>query len=1366
MNKQIRTLLTLLLLSIFGATTMWAQTYNPTNYSNNLNFMSGYDGYVGTGNQTYKVLNRQYQNGIRSFNYVDGHDSYPTVQFKVPFGTKYLHFHIFGNATGGTYEVLAGGSVVKTDNLPYNSNISSGSNPIVFNSDLTEPYYKIITFSEPLTENTIITIRATSETYNFTVFAVRYEDPTGKGQSLGKPFSVSEAISLMRDNVKLTETAYVRGYVASQQTSDNPGTFYISDDATHVDELLMNKAKDVNDIQITDEYEVLPRDKVTLACDVPASGLIVTNPKIMLQTKPTYKLYYFDGQNGNGKDMTRGTGNKVNEHTYSVQGMVPDTHYFHVEEYYSGEFFKAYYGQGVTGELTPITWETMEKYNLKESNGSNLTVDTEGDYDIVVNQVEYGPKLSIRGFATPRFYLHNNRSYEPIAELVYNDALFVANDVNMQNGEEFWITKGEQGTVYASATGDHETIDADNYICIQSVAGGTNYIMGATGQFNFQFYMANDGQGANITVEPSSNEWPAPAPVYKLSYNDGSQYEKAFFDNGDGTYTLTDLYLEGAIRFNPIREFNGEREYYGKEGGNLALHRFNSGNLTLSPDGYDYSLFADGPLTFTIVDPNDGTTAPTLTVTGWPEPIFKIQTQNDYVTFTKDADGDSYTAELTVTSSMLNADELFAFDIIDASSSEGAYYGIPSTYYLTRHNSQNVPLGSGEEGHHNISLPMGTYTMTINTDGTLSVEWPEPNYQLAWRENNLSEIVYMPLSYDEETGIWKKSDLTLRQGNQIWVVDANSSRSWGMEPCPECSENLIISKSNSTNIQLTNTGFTTRISGDCLFPMTVTIEEDQNSNNLIMNVSGWSDPGFYLYYYTGWTSAGVSNQFQPDQYLSDTYTLWKELKDVYTEKSYMFTILHVDDSGAWTYYNPTSSDDDLVNLDLNNSQSIPLTPSESATPMFLAEPGNYLFKLMNSPNGTYLTVEAKEKMYSVITNGDVEGSDMSSFFKKEGGGQIIPATYTAGAGKNGSRGIVVQSRDISNTRWDTEFFIRANQPLPEGTRYHIAFDYKASQEAGSESHCHAEPGREITSQGIGSMTMDTEWKHFESEGTILHAQSPSDNMQSVAFLLALNENATTYYFDNIVFEIDYEHLDVPMTDIVINGDIEGEYISCFYKEEIIEDEPGDFFNTGIIRAPYTEGTGVNDSRGIVVNSSKHAAYIWETNFFVRLTQTLPEGTKYRISFDIKADKYATVQTHVHAEPGNYIFYEGIGNIDVTPDWQHITRTGVITAAQSPANNPMRTFTFNMNDPLNDVNTFYFDNIKVEIDNDHVNNVLMGDVNGDGSVTIQDVVLLVDYTLNKPVSGFVIEAADVTGDGQINVSDVVGIVNIVLKGNSQ
>ncbi len=1211
----------MLLLSVLGVTGTWAQTNDPTDYSNNLNFMSGYDGYVGTGNQTYKVLNRQYQNGIRSFNYVDGYDCYPTVQFKVPFGTKYLHFHIFGNAAGGTYEVLKEGVVIATATLPYNSSIISGTNPLTFTSQPGRDYYKIITFSEPLTENTIITIRATSETYNFTVFAVRYEDPTGKGQSLGKPFSVSETISLMRDNVKLTETAYVQGYVASQQTSDNPATFYISDDATHVDELLMNKAKDVNDIQITDEYEVLPRDKVTLACDVPASGLIVTNPKIMLQTKPTYKLYYFDGQNGSWKDMTRGTGNKVNEHTYSVQGMVPDTHYFHVEEYYSGEFFKAYYGQGATGELTPITWETMEKYNLKESNGSNLTVDTEGDYDIVVKQVEYGPKLTVRGFASPRFYLHSNRSYEPIAELVYNGALFVANDVNMQNGEEFWITKGEQGTVYASATGDHETIDADNCISIRAVAGGTNYKMSATGQFNFQFYMANDGQGASITVDPASGEWPAPAPVYKLSYNDGSQYEKAFFDNGDGTYTLTDLYLEGTIRFNPIREFNGEREYYGKEGGNLALHRFNSGNLTLSPDGYDYSLFADGPLTFTIVDPNDGATAPTLTVTGWPEPIYKIQIQDEYVTFTKDADGDSYSAELTVTSSMTDDNRLFAFDIIDASTSEWAYYGIPSTYYLTRHNSQNVPLGSGEEGHHNISLPMGTYTMTINADGTLSVEWPDliysltqldnseftknddgsytktlevttemfvnnkfdfsiicknledhwvyygipstygylnrensqniplgtgegflnislghagtytltinpdmtlsiewptPNYQLCHSKSSDAEIYQIPFVYDERAKSWTLAEPVLfESGEQLWVTDTQTGQGWGLNE-----EKPTISMSNSSNLTLSSSGNIPSIAGLCPFPLNFMFTEDPNSSALNMNVTGWPEPGYYLYYFTGWNEAGLANKFQDNS--DGTFTLTrKEIKNEYTDDSYRFVIMHINYDGMQTIYSHSDEETTLI-PQTDGNRSYPLTPSEGVSKMFELSPGIYTFKINNGVDRPYLTVKAEEKMYSVIANGNVENSDMSCFFKKEGGGDIVQATYTVGAGKNGTRGIVVQSRDRSSSEfnWDTEFFIRANQTLPAGTRYHLAFDYKADREAPSESRCYDENFREIYEHGIGTMGFTTKWQHFESEGEITADHSPNDAMRTVGFFLAVLSDAATYHFDNIVFEID------------------------------------------------------------------------------------------------------------------------------------------------------------------------------------------------------------------------------------------------------
>ena len=58
-------------------------------------------------------------------------------------------------------------------------------------------------------------------------------------------------------------------------------------------------------------------------------------------------------------------------------------------------------------------------------------------------------------------------------------------------------------------------------------------------------------------------------------------------------------------------------------------------------------------------------------------------------------------------------------------------------------------------------------------------------------------------------------------------------------------------------------------------------------------------------------------------------------------------------------------------------------------------------------------------------------------------------------------------------------------------------------------------------------------------------------------------------------------------------------------------------------------------------------------------------------------------------------------------------------------------------------------------------ILMGDVNNDGVVDVQDVSTLIDYILGKDLPVFIIEAANVNGDTTIDVQDVSGIIEIIL-----
>ena len=61
----------------------------------------------------------------------------------------------------------------------------------------------------------------------------------------------------------------------------------------------------------------------------------------------------------------------------------------------------------------------------------------------------------------------------------------------------------------------------------------------------------------------------------------------------------------------------------------------------------------------------------------------------------------------------------------------------------------------------------------------------------------------------------------------------------------------------------------------------------------------------------------------------------------------------------------------------------------------------------------------------------------------------------------------------------------------------------------------------------------------------------------------------------------------------------------------------------------------------------------------------------------------------------------------------------------------------------------------------VTNIIKGDVNNDGIVTVSDVVTTARYILNYNTEPFVFEAADMNGDGKITITDVVKIANLIL-----
>nr|MCR4603167.1 hypothetical protein [Prevotella sp.] len=328
-----------------------------------------------------------------------------------------------------------------------------------------------------------------------------------------------------------------------------------------------------------------------------------------------------------------------------------------------------------------------------------------------------------------------------------------------------------------------------------------------------------------------------------------------------------------------------------------------------------------------------------------------------------------------------------------------------------------------------------------------------------------------------------------------------------------------------------------------------------------------------------------------------------------------------------------------------------------------------------------------EGWISIVNNGSLEGDDVSNYFSKEAPStETLPSTIIEGAGMNGSRGIVVKSADNPTQTWDSQFFIKLNETLPEGTKLHVEFDYMADKAAKTSTQSHGEPGAYKHWQMVGDVNFTTEWQHFSTEVDITGSMA---DMQTIAFNLSEEATATEYHFDNFVIWMQKPAPVDEWVDILVNGNMEGNEVENFYKSEQGIGGP--------MLATITDGIGIDGGRAIAVQSADEPTNNWDTQFFIRLPKALPAGTKYKVEFDYKADKEGGFETQAHAEPGSYIHWDMIGNGTFTADWQHFEKQGSITAEQSPEGN-MQTIAFNL--ALNKVATqFIFDNIKFCVEKD-------------------------------------------------------------------
>ena len=222
---------------------------------------------------------------------------------------------------------------------------------------------------------------------------------------------------------------------------------------------------------------------------------------------------------------------------------------------------------------------------------------------------------------------------------------------------------------------------------------------------------------------------------------------------------------------------------------------------------------------------------------------------------------------------------------------------------------------------------------------------------------------------------------------------------------------------------------------------------------------------------------------------------------------------------------------------------------------------------------------------------------------------------------------------------------------------------------------------------------------------------------------------------------------------------------------------------------YTEAEGA-DVEGLPENIGTDEnpwGQPWDSQFWIKANRKLASGESTIIKFKYKSTVDAKVSTQCHADPGSYLHWGAIGDVNFVAgdEWQEFEATFVVP---SEANN-MQSIAFNMAEIKSDcdyyitdviwmtedhfetlINTEGADNFYVkEYAGDAIHifgqKKVKGDVNGDETVDVADISAILTV-MSGDTSKFSIEDADVNEDTVVDVADISSVLTVMAGGAAE
>lgn len=306
--------------------------------------------------------------------------------------------------------------------------------------------------------------------------------------------------------------------------------------------------------------------------------------------------------------------------------------------------------------------------------------------------------------------------------------------------------------------------------------------------------------------------------------------------------------------------------------------------------------------------------------------------------------------------------------------------------------------------------------------------------------------------------------------------------------------------------------------------------------------------------------------------------------------------------------------------------------------------------------------------------------------------------------------------------WDTQFFIQVPEPWKAGTEYTVKFRYRAEKPASASTQAHALPSKYNDHGILGDISFTTEWQDFEKTGTLTAAQAVGNGgqFQSIAFNLAVLKEANKYYFDDISITVNKVPKEEVWKEIFASDGTDATPFSVKYFRNYTDAAKvvdGAIVVTSLDPEKDYTGTYYYSNDADTEEQPAVLGRDWDTQFLIPLGTNLVGGKTFKITFKYKADKAATGQSQAHtAAPapgfieganhsgaGTYIHYQLLGDLNFTEEWQTFNEdlSQVISVpTQATEATPMGAVCLNL-EVLREVNNYYFDDIKVYVDEDDI-----------------------------------------------------------------